>query len=68
MLGVFILGVLSKKASERGAMVGMLFGLVLNLYLWQFTRIPFTWYVVFGSAATYLVGLLVSWLMPAERH
>jgi Na+/proline symporter len=64
LLGVFLLGVLSKKASERGAMAGMLVGFGLNVYLWQFTRVPFTWYVVFGSIATLLIGYGASWLMP----
>lgn len=67
LLGVFLLGVLSTRASERGAMAGMLFGFGLNLYLWQFTRVPFTWYVVFGSVATFLVGYGASWVFPDLR-
>jgi len=67
LLGVFLLGVLSARASERGAMAGMLFGLGLNLYLWQFTLVPFTWYVVFGSIATFLVGYGASWVFPDRR-
>jgi solute:Na+ symporter, SSS family len=64
LLGVFLLGVWTKRASERGAMLGMLLGVGLNLYLWLFTGIAFTWYVVFGSAATFLVGYGASWLLP----
>jgi SSS family transporter len=56
LLGVFMLGVLTRRASERGAIIGMLFGFLLNLYLWRFTRVPFTWYVTLGSIATFLVG------------
>ena len=56
LLGVFLLGVLTKKATERGAMVGMLCGFVANVYLWQFTKVPFTWYVALGSILTFLVG------------
>ena len=67
LLGVFLLGVLTKTASERGAMAGMLFGFALNVYLWQFTTIAFTWYVVFGSVATYVVGLAASWAMRDAR-
>jgi solute:Na+ symporter, SSS family len=67
LLGVFLLGVLSTRASERGAMAGMLFGFGLNLYLWQFTSIPFTWYVVFGSIATFAMGYSASRLMPDRR-
>jgi SSS family transporter len=64
MLGVFLLGVLTKRASEHGAMVGMLFGFLLNLYLWLFTRVPFTWYVTLGSIATFIVGYVMSLVLP----
>ena len=67
LLGVFLLGVLTKTASERGAIVGMLFGFILNLYLWLFTGVSFTWYVVLGSVATFAVGYGVSWLMPRKN-
>jgi SSS family solute:Na+ symporter len=60
LLGVFLLGVLTQRASESGAMLGMLCGFVLNLYLWQFTRVPFTWYVPLGSITTFLVGYAAS--------
>ncbi len=68
LLGVFLLGVLTKTASERGAMVGMLFGFVLNLCLWRFTRVPFTWYVALGSMVTFIVGLGTSLLLPERRR
>ncbi len=64
LLGVFLLGVLTRRASERGAMVGMLCGFLLNLYLWQCTRVPFTWYVVLGSAVTFAIGYGASWFLP----
>ena len=67
LLGVFLLGVLTRKASERGAMVGMLCGFLLNLYLWQFTRVPFTWYVALGSIATFGIGYGASFVLAAER-
>ena len=60
MLGVFLLGVLTRRASERGAMVGMICGLALNLYLWLFTSVAFTWYVVLGSIVTFAVGYAAS--------
>ena len=64
LLGVFLLGVLTKSASERGAMTGMVFGFLLNLYLWLFTGVSFTWYVVLGSIATFAVGYGASRVMP----
>jgi solute:Na+ symporter, SSS family len=35
LLGVFLLGVLTRRANESGAMIGMAAGFVTNLYIWQ---------------------------------
>jgi solute:Na+ symporter, SSS family len=64
LLGVFLLGALTRRATESGAMAGMLLGFLLNLYLWQFTRVPFTWYVALGSTATFAVGYAASRWKP----
>jgi Na+/proline symporter len=64
LLGVFLLGILTRSASERGAMAGMICGFVLDLYLWLCTGVPFTWYVVLGSGTTFIVGYCASWIMP----
>jgi SSS family transporter len=63
LLGVFLLGVLTKKATESGAMAGMLCGFVANVYLWRFTKVPFTWYVALGSVLTFAVGYACSWVL-----
>jgi SSS family transporter len=34
MLGVFLLGTLTRRANERGTMAGMVAGCVVNLFLW----------------------------------
>ena len=60
LLGVFLLGVLTRSASERGATIGMVAGFLLNVYLWTSTRVPFTWYFALGSLATFAVGYVVS--------
>jgi len=60
VLGVFLLGVLSRKATECGAMIGMICGLALNLVLWLFTGVSFTWYVAMGSLVTFGVGYVAS--------
>jgi SSS family transporter len=64
LLGAFLLGVLTRTASERGAMAGMICGFALDLYLWLGTSVSFTWYVVFGSGVTFIVGYGASRLMP----
>jgi len=61
LLGVFLLGVLTKRANQRGAMVGMLFGFSIELYLWG-THVPWTWWVMIGTMMTFVVGYAVSCL------
>src|SRR5262249_42339449 len=60
LLGVFLLGVLTRRATQAGAIVGMLCGLALNIYIWNWTKIPFTWYVTLGTITTFAVGYLAS--------
>ena len=60
LLGVFLLGLLTKRVGEIAAMCGMTASLILMLYIRFRTPIAFTWYVLIGTAATCTVGLLVS--------
>jgi Na+/proline symporter len=63
LLGAFLLGVLTKKANQAGAMLGMLCGFAVDLYLWLGTHIPWTWWVLIGTAVTFSVGWFVSLLI-----
>ncbi len=58
LLGVFLLGVLTKRVSESGAIAGVVAGAVAMLYVKFGTNIPFTWWVLIGSAVTFGVGVL----------
>src|SRR6266581_497824 len=60
LLGVFLLGVLTRRANERGAMVGMAFGFAIELYIWLATKVPWTWYVTIGTCVTFSVGYAAS--------
>jgi SSS family transporter len=66
LLGVFLLGVLTKRANQRGAMVGMIFGLTMELYLWGWSQIAFTWWVAVGTCVTFAVGYAASVLWKVE--
>ena len=63
LLGVFLLGTLTKFATQAGAIVGMVCGFVTNLVLWQWPgrgmipRVAWTWYVLIGAVVTFAVGL-----------
>ena len=64
LLGVFLLGVLTRRAKQTGAIIGMLCGLALNIYIWGWTTVPYTWYVTMGSLTTFAVGYIASLLEP----
>jgi solute:Na+ symporter, SSS family len=66
LLGVFLLGVLTRRANQRGAMLGMACGFVTDLYIWLGTRVPWTWYVIIGTIVTFAVGYASSLLMDGN--
>jgi SSS family transporter len=61
LLGVFLLGTLTRRANETGAIVGIVAGVTCAMLLYR-AHIPFTWFVVAGTAVTFGVGYGVSWL------
>jgi Na+/proline symporter len=60
LLGVFLLGMLTRRVGEVGAMTGMVAGLAVMLYVKFLTPIAWTWYVLIGTSVTFLTGWLVS--------
>ncbi len=77
LLGVFLLGTLTRRANERGAIVGMVCGFAINLILWKqphawsfplagfrvtVPKIGWTWFVLIGSLFTFVVGWATSCL------
>ncbi len=67
LLGVFLLGVLTRRVGENAAICGMMAGLAVMLYVKFRTPIAFTWYVLIGTCATYLVGLAASVFLKENR-
>jgi solute:Na+ symporter, SSS family len=68
LLGVFLLGVLTRRANQAGAMIGMLCGLAMELYLWKWSQVAFTWWVAIGTCVTFAIGYAASvlWRAPAK--
>jgi solute:Na+ symporter, SSS family len=54
LLGVFLLGVLTRRPGEWAAIVGMSAGFVTTLVVRS--HVAYTWYVLIGSSVTFLVG------------
>jgi SSS family transporter len=77
LLGVFLLGTLTRYATQTGAIVGMICGFALNLLLWLHPapialgtivvpHVAFTWYVLIGSIVTFAIGSIASVVFPAK--
>jgi solute:Na+ symporter, SSS family len=60
MLGIFLLGVLTRRANSAGALAGALLALATVVFVINFTSIAWTWYVAIGTVVTFLGGLLAS--------
>lgn len=68
LLGVFLLGMTTKRAGEVSAMVGMSAGLAVNLYVkFVETSIAWTWYVLIGTSVTFFVAVLVSIVLDRKE-
>jgi K+-sensing histidine kinase KdpD len=60
LLGVFLLGVLTRKPREGAAIAGVASGLSIVVGIHFYTPIAWTWYVLIGTITTFGVGLLAS--------
>lgn len=60
LVGVFLLGMLSKRAESRGAAFGFLAGFVAVLATALLTEVSFMWYSAIGGMTTLAIGELVS--------
>ena len=68
MLGTFLLGLLTRRANERGAMLGMACGFAAEVWVWRFTSVPWTWYVVIGTAVTFTIGYIASIALAVRSY
>jgi SSS family transporter len=62
LLGVFLLGVLTKRPGEWSAIVGMCAGFAATALVRS--HVAYTWYVLIGSLVTFLVGYVASLVLP----
>lgn len=60
MLGAFLLGVLTRRASQPGVMTGMTVAIVTMLLVNKYTPLAWTWYVLVGTVVCGVVGYAVS--------
>jgi SSS family transporter len=68
LLGVFLLGVLTRRVGEWAAMAGVLAGLAAVLYVCFATPIAWTWWVAIGSTVTFAAGYGASFLQSSTAE
>lgn len=67
LLGMFLLGMLSRRANNFGVIAGALVGAAAAVYVTYFTNIHWLWYFVVGSMAGLVAGYLLSFLRPTQQ-
>jgi SSS family solute:Na+ symporter len=61
ILAMFLLGILTKSANEKGAISGLIVGLLSNAALWVFApQVSWFWWNVSGFLVAFIVGMGVS--------
>jgi Na+/proline symporter len=64
LLGVFILAILTKRATSTGAFWGLIAGMVVVLIVAFTTPIAFLWHNLIGAAVVVIVGMAISYASP----
>jgi Na+/proline symporter len=65
-LGVFFLGIFTKRVGQQAALIGLVLGLATITAVAFGTRLAWPWYTLVGSLATFGFGLLASLVRPAD--
>jgi SSS family transporter len=64
ILGVFFLGIFTRRVGQKAAFAGMLLGLAVITVVAFGTRLAWPWYTLVGSSATFAFGVLASVAWP----
>ena len=68
ILAMFLLGILTRYGNEKGAISGLVVGLIGNAILWKFApHVSWLWWNVFGFFVAFGVGSLVSHLTGGNK-
>ena len=77
LLGAFLLGIVTKRANQKGVIAGMSTSLVVMALIWAAANVPsihqllpvtiaWTWYVLIGTVICFTVGYVVSLNSPVK--
>ena len=68
LLGLFLLGILTRRVGQTAALAGVLAGIAAVLYAKFGTRLAFPWFALVGSSTVFAVGLAASYVVPAPAE
>ena len=67
VLGTFLLGIFTKRTNGQGACIGLISGILGNLYFWVYmASVSWLWWNVIGMLITLLTGYVFSFLSSVE--
>lgn len=66
VLGVFFLGMFTRRVGQRAALAGLVLGLVGMTWIFFATTLAWPWYALVGSVLTFVTGLAASYVWPRE--
>lgn len=69
ILATFVAAILVKRYSTKGANIGLLSGVAVNVYLWLFVPdIFWFWWNAIGALVTFIIGYSISLLYPSDQE
>jgi sodium-coupled monocarboxylate transporter 8/12 len=60
LIGLFLLGMITRRANDKGAVIGWAAGVAVLVPICFFTKVSFLWYALVGCVVTYSVGWVAS--------
>ena len=68
VLGTFLLGIFTKRANGQGACIGLISGILSNLYFWVYMAgVSWLWWNVIGMFSTLIIGYFFSLSFPSKK-
>ncbi len=68
ILGLFLLGTLTRRVGQRGALLGVTAGTIVMLAVKTGTAVSWQWYVLVGSAVTFGAGWVASFWLDHDHR
>jgi sodium-coupled monocarboxylate transporter 8/12 len=60
LIGLFLLGMVTRRANDKGAIIGWAAGVAVLVPICFYTKVSFLWYALVGCVVTYGVGWIAS--------